>query len=278
MHRWLRGGVKPAVDTVLVIASVATALTPPEFTHRHLPDEPDANRCFGRDDSSPVTAQANAMLEKIARVQPEALVDIHNTTGINPPYGVGHGLSTAQLALTHIFASRYMRSELSMATLMEAALPICPSVAIECGRRGDPDADAVAWSGLEAFLHKTELELHALPPEPMQILEQPHRVIVRPEVELRYGDAPIAGALTIQDRIDLHNFHELPAGSRLGWFTGDALPLIALGDRAQDVADDLFELRGAELRTRRRFVPVMVTLDATIARQDCLFYAMLASG
>lgn len=278
VQTWLRAGEPPAVDTVLVVASVKTALTPPSFSHRRLPGQPDANRCFRPPFLGEVGRTAEELLQRLRRLAPQALIDLHNTTGANPAYGVGVQVDAPSLALTSLFAPRYMHSDLTMNALMEVGAEICPTVTIECGRAGDPLADEIARAGLSRFLGAPSLRLHEGASEPVEVLEQPHRVVIRPEVDLRFGPAPTdLPMLTIDPALESYNFRTLPAGTRVGWFSGPEIPLEAQGAEGTDRAGELFELRGGVLRTARSMVPVMVTLDPVIARQDCLFYAMLGA-
>ena len=94
---WLRSGVEPAVDTVFFIGSVAAALEPPGFAHRTLFGERDLNRCFLPPFQGPEGELAREVLARIRALRPEALVDLHNTTGHTPPYGVGPRSDAARL-------------------------------------------------------------------------------------------------------------------------------------------------------------------------------------
>jgi hypothetical protein len=41
-----------------------------------------------------------------------------------------------------------------------------------------------------------------------------------------------------------------------------------------DRAAEYFERRGGDLVARRAFMPIMITVDAEIAKGDCLFYVV----
>jgi hypothetical protein len=51
-------------------------------------------------------------------------------------------------------------------------------------------------------------------------------------------------------------------------------PLLVLDEDGRDVTEGYFEIRGGELRTRRRVTPSMLTLNEQVIRQDCLCYLM----
>jgi hypothetical protein len=204
----------------------------------------------------------------------EALVDLHNNTGHNPAYGVGKGTDAARLNLTALFAERYVDYDLVLGALIEATADDFPSVAIECGRAGDPAADALAREGLARYLCAERLETRQIRAAHMEVLQSPVRVAVRPGLRLAFGDRPVPGAdLTLLADIDRHNFQPLLPGAPVGFLAADApWPLDARGADGEDVSRNVFELVDGLLRTRRGVVPIMMTTDPAVAVADCLFY------
>ncbi len=280
MHAWLRSEREPEVDTVLYIGSVAAALAAPGFAHRALPGERDANRCYGvfADDlQGRIARDFTALFGQEAF---EAVIDIHNNTGHNPAYAIGYGVDAARLNLANLFADWFVDSDLCMHTLVEMTEQRCPSISVECGRAGDPAADAAALAGLDRFLHLSDLGLTGPMPRHLQILHHPRRVCLRPQLSVVFADAPAATAgLTLRNDLDRHNFQALDAGTLLGWVQpGQALPLSARGAADVELAQDLFVVSAGELRTLCPMIPIMMTSNADIARSDCLFYAMDSSG
>ena len=273
LHQWLREDAVPAVDTWLVFASIEAALAPPGFAHRMLPGRPDLNRCFLGPFETAEGRLAEDILRTLRDAHPEAVLDIHNNTGHNPPYGVGVEPTREALWLTGLFGTRFVWSHLQLGALMEAITDI-PSVTIEVGRSGDPAADAVAHAGLGRFL---ELE-HLFEPDAVedpQILVMPMRARLRPGTSLEISDAPVLGThLTIQADLDRHNFEVVAADTAIGWSDGDALPLELIDETGRDRATDFFQLSGGQLRTRRPMIPIMITTDVAAAAGDCLFYVV----
>jgi hypothetical protein len=171
-----------------------------------------------------------------------------------------------------LFGERFVQSDLRLGTLGEALEAELPCVTIECGRAGDPVADAAALAGLGAFLGRERLP--ACAERPMTILHRPLRVALRPGVSVAFADAPDPRAdLTLAADVDRHNFERLPAGSAIGWLRpGRPWPLDARGADAREVSRELFAADGGCLRTRREGVPIMMTTSPAIAAADCLFY------
>ncbi len=203
------------------------------------------------------------------------MVDLHNNTGHNPAYGVAFQVGHAEQSLVSLFAERIVHTPIELGTIVEATIPHFPSVTIECGRAGDPAADEVAWSGLRSFLDWGQIDFKR-PIVPLQLLESPVRVCVRPGTELAFGDAASAGAsLTVSSSIDRHNFERMRPGSLIGWVSeGTGWPIEAIGVNGSECSRQFFELDSGILRTRREFIPIMMTTNRVIAESDCLFYAV----
>jgi hypothetical protein len=274
MHRWLRAGGRPATNALLFIACVDTALEEPHFSYRQLPDRRDFNRCFNQPSIDVESVLAKDVLSVILAAEPECLVDLHNNTGHNPAYGVAVRLGEAELGLVALFADRVVHAPLALGTLVEATVADFPSVTIECGLAGAPEADDVAHMGLTTYLSQDDLELRA-PDRPMRVLDEPVRVCVASDVSLAFADAADPSArLTISADIDRHNFENLVAGAPIGWVKpGTAWPLDARRPDGMECSRDMFRVRGDVLETRLDFIPIMMTTKPEIAKSDCLFYA-----
>jgi hypothetical protein len=274
LHHWLRQGERPAVDALFVIGAVEAALAPPGFAQRMLAGRRDLNRCFRAPFEGPDGERAAALLGAIEAARPEALVDLHNTTGHTPPYGVGPSADATQLALVALFAERFLQSGLRLGALVEATDSWCPSVTIECGRAGDPAADAVAREGLGRYLRAERLETGA--GAGVQVLSDPVRVEMSRGARVTYGDGPEPPFdLTVARDVDRHNFETLASGAPIGWLGGsDRWPVVARGSDGREISHELFAAEGGVLRARRPLVPIMMTTDAGIAASDCLFYVV----
>jgi hypothetical protein len=276
VHSWLETGHEPAVNALIFVAATRTALTPPGFTHRFLPGRNDLNRCW----FPPFDGRAGAFAREVLRLfresNAESLVDLHNNTGHNPPYGVGPAAGAAELSLVSFFAERFVHSPLRLGTLVEATRDDFPSVTVECGCSGDPVADASALAGLEAYLAEERLERRRSRAKRIEVFVDPVRVYVRDGVELAFGDGPVAGAdFTVAGDVDRHNFEHLEPGVTIGWLGASGVwPIEALGEKGHDLSRDLFDERDGVLETRQSLIPIMMTSDRSNALADCLFYVV----
>jgi len=263
---------------IFFIGAVETALTEPRFSHRALPGHRDGNRCWFSPWDTAQGRVAHQALDEILRAKPECLVDLHNNTGHNPAYGVAFRVGHAERSLVSLFADRIVHTPIELGTLVEATIPHFPSVTIECGRAGDPAADAAAWNGIQRYLDWDNIDF-TRPFRTLTLLETPIRVCVAPSVELAFGDSAVPGAaLTISADIDRHNFERLEARSAIGWLASGAdWPIEAIGIDGKECSRDLFDIESGIVRTRKDFIPIMMTTSRVIAKSDCLFYAVQRS-
>lgn len=274
IRNWLATGNVPAVNTLLLIGAVRTALIPPGFAHRFLPGRVDLNRCWFPPHTGRAGAFAGEVLRLFEQAGPESLIDLHNNTGHNPPYGVSPRVGPQELSLVAYFADRVVHSPLRLGTLVEATQADFPSVTIECGRSGDSIADATALAGLERYLHDHRAEHLAASPPSMEILSNPQRVTVRDGVDLAFGEGPVTNAeFTVARDIDRHNFERLEPNVAIGWLAAGAdWPIEVIGSDGRDISRELFSLREGALETRRAVTPIMMTTNHRNALDDCLFY------
>lgn len=275
IHGWLRDGAIPAVDVRILIASIDAALAPPGFAHRMLPGRQDLNRCFLPPFEGEGGALAREALERLRVAAPEALVDLHNNTGHNPPYGVGPATTPTLLSLTALFGKHFVHSDLRLGALVEATQHDFPSVTIECGRAGDAAADAVARAGLDHFLGEAHVVDYAGSGAAMEVLERPVRVSVSAGTSVAFAEGRQPGVdLTVTGDVDRHNFERVAAGTHIGWVREGTWPLEARDAAGRDRSRELFVIRDGFLEARRDFIPIMMTTDATVALADCLFYVV----
>jgi hypothetical protein len=273
VHALLRDPEPPAVDILCFVGAVGAACAPPAFTHRALPGHRDLNRCFRAPFDGEEGAVAREALAAIECARPEALVDLHNNTGHNPAYAIGVHATTGHLALASVFATRFIHTTLRLGSLMEGFAADIPAITVECGRAGGATADAFARDRLARLVGLSVLP-SASPA--MHIYVDPVRVTLRRGATVAFDETPhVECDLTLRGDVDRHNFMRLEAGTRIGWVAREApLPLEARGAEGDDVAAELFEVRGGELVATRSFVPVMMTTNPDVAAADCLFYVV----
>jgi hypothetical protein len=274
LHRFLGSGQQPATNVMALVASVDAALAPPGFAHRMLPGRRDLNRCFADAADDRDARLAQAILADLRSARPEALVDLHNTSGLGPDYGVGTRAQAPQLALVSLFSGYHVLTDIRLGTLMEAAEDDWPTVTIECGGARDPRSDEIAFAGLTRYLCAPSLFGARDAGAAVSVLRHPVRVRLADGNEVAYAGDPAAGhALTLRRDIDRFNSSLLPVSEPIGWCAGIEA-VTARDGRGVELRDQLLVVRAGRLHARRPLRLFMATTDARIAAEDCLFYAV----
>lgn len=275
LHAWLRSGARPAVDLVALVGTVQTALTVPHFSHRTLPARRDLNRSFRPPFLGLEGQVASELLRRLRELRPEALIDLHNTSGAGPAYGVTTRLDARHEALTAFFARRLIYTRLRLGALVEATEEDFPTVTVECGGVGDTRSDEIALEGLTRYAAADPLFDEDARPL-MSVLRDPIRVELRQGARIAYGPEPVEDVdLTLCADLERHNFGLLNTGELLGWL-GPAGPdaLVARDADGRDRTSELFEAHEGCLRVARPLEPLMVTTNLRVAMSDCLFYVV----
>ena len=271
LHRWLRSGQRPAVNVVCVVASVMAALEPPLFSHRMLPRARDLNRCFRPPFDDAQGALAEEILEILRLHHPEAVVDLHNTSGSGPSFGVCTHMDRQHDALVSLFTQRLIVSDLDLGALMEISDDRVPTVTVEVGGRLDEQAHELAYEGMcRYFLADTVLDQG----------DTDWGLELNDNVTLTYADQPNPSYdITLKTDIEHHNFGTVPGDTLLGWATGPERSLFsALDAGGRCAVTRLVRIEDGKLYPAQPLKLFMITNNAAIAYSDCLFYAVADDG
>jgi hypothetical protein len=280
LWRWLREGERPAVNLVCIVASVTAALTEPLFTHRMLPRARDLNRCFRPPFDDAQGRLAEEILELLRLHRPEAVVDMHNTSGSGPSFAVCTFPDRQHDALAALFTGRLIISHLDLGALMEISDHRCPTVTIEVGGRLDDAAHRCAYEGFCRYAAVEDVFAAGVRDRGLERLADPVRLELRDGVSLTYAPRPCAGHdITLRPDIEHHNFGSVGPDVVLGWAGGVASRLFRAVDAAGSCAvDRLVRIENGELRPAQPLKLFMITTNAGIAQSDCLFYAVADDG
>lgn len=273
LHRLLREGHRPAVDLLCAIVNVPAALHEPPV--RALPNFRDQNRTFCDSIDDEPGRIARALIALLTEHQPEVVLDLHNTSGSGPAYGVAMADDPVHRAVSGLFGKHMMRTGLKLGTLLEGASALCPVVTVECGGLHQPQAHEVAYAGLRRYGDGQALEPGT---NPVEVHYHPARVEIAQGGRIAYAPSPEPGAdLTLRPDFDSHNFRTLPANYPVAWLGPRGMSGLRVRDEDEgDRTRDFFTQDGNLLRARVPLKPLMVTTDAAIAASDCLFYAVRA--
>jgi hypothetical protein len=272
VHHWLLNGRKPAMDVVVILGAVEAALAEPLFFHRQMPGKRDLNRCFNPPYKDNQGLLAQSILRHIRELQPEAVVDMHNTSGSSAAFGVTVGDSTEQRSLVNLFADRQIITDLRLGSLMEQDCG-CPIVTIEAGGSLDEASEVVARQGLENYFMAEDLFVET-DPSTVSTFRHPLRLELCAHSRIDYADRSLHDHdITMRWDIEQFNFVPLATHEMLGWLNGDGLSHLMIGsDYNPHQVEEFFRIEDGKFYPTRSMHLFMATTRPDIAASDCLFY------
>ncbi len=271
----LKNQLKPAVDMHCFIPSVEAAKQAPGFFYRTLPDQRDFNRSFKPPfDADEQGLLALELIQCLQAIAPECLLDIHNTSGSGPAFGVTTFMDDRHNALVSLFTHRMIVTELRLGSLMEISEAFLPTVTIECGGALDSESTKIAIEGLQRyFMHDDVLsERHEL--LDMEFFTNPIRLELIEGNEISYSDHHmVSRGVALFPDIENYNFGFVDPSCQLGIVRGDMSSILtAVDNEGNECMGHYFAVRDGRLYPKIKLKLFMVTTSATIARDDCLFY------
>ena len=278
IHRWLKQKIKPVVNIRFIICNVEAAQLSPEFSHRYLHFGQDLNRFFASEnDKTAIAKRARKIANVVNEVEPEAVVDLHNTSGISPAFGVAIDGSEQALDLISLFTNKVILTGLRVGAIMEQNFA-APIVTIECGGAGQIQSHQLAYEGLIKYVSDDNIfDRHA---SSVDIHEHPCRIELLPQSTVAFGHNHLPTAdITLRADAEYLNNQLTPAGEFIGWYEGEAetLPLTAKNEQGTEQLNSMFSLQNGCIFTKQSIQIFMATTDPDIASKDCLFYATLES-
>ncbi|PLW82347.1 succinylglutamate desuccinylase [Kineobactrum sediminis] len=276
LFRWLKSDRQAAANTVCIVASVEAALASPCFSQRMLPGSRDLNRCFRPPFEGDQGRLAREILEILRLYHPEAVVDMHNTSGSGPAFGVCTHMDRQHDALVSLFTRRMIVTRLNLGALMEISEHNYPTVTVEVGGRLDECAHELAWTGLCEYLQRPRVLAGDEADWGVELLRNPIRLELNPGIGLAYSEYPEPTfPVVLRPDIEHLNFGVVQPEVPLGWVNDELHTLF----RAQDASGRCAVSRLLRVEEGRLFpaAPLklfMITTNAAIARSDCLFYAI----
>lgn len=276
LFRWLKSGRQPAVNTLCIVASVGAALAAPVFSQRMLPGSRDLNRCFRPPFDDEQGRLAEEILEILRLHHPEAVVDMHNTSGTGPAFGVCTHMDRQHDALVSLFTRRMIVTRLNLGALMEISEHSYPTVTVEVGGRLDDCAHELAWSGLCEYLERPLVLAGDETDWGLELLRNPIRLELNPGIELTYAEqADPAFPVVLRPDIEQLNFGVVQPDVPLGWVNGELRSLFWAQDaNGRCAVGRLLRVEAGRLFPAAPLKLFMITTNAAIARSDCLLYAI----
>ena len=278
IHRYLRDriqrdGYRPRTDLCFFVAGVQNALVPPLFSQRQKAGDRDLNRCFLSPHGDGPGEIAAQILDCIAKLKPEAVIDIHNTSGAGPAFSVCSRFNRRHLALTELFTHRMVVTDLVLGALIDMTREDMPVVTIECGGSEAEEAHEIAYRGLERVGDQVDLfEIRSGTDVDLYI--HPVRLELVPGTRICYGHENSADCdLVLPPDIDRRNFGMVTPDIMLAWVNNPGC-LRLKSAAGYSAIDDYFRIRNGRLYSAHPLKLFMVTTRPAIALSDCLLYAV----
>ncbi len=269
---WLKSNAVPATNIRIIICNPEAAKTKPKFTHRYIDNDKDLNRYFhaNNSDQSEMANRARQICKAIHQVKPEAILDLHNTSGNSPAFAVAVREDNKTKDIVSLFTQKLILSGLKVGAIMENDFA-CPIATIECGGASEIESHQVAIEGLTAFFSKPNLFVNQTN---VKVYYHPISVRLFDEVSVGFAQHQLPTTdITLRADIETLNQQRTPAGEFLGWC--DDLPsvlLTAIDDNGNNQIDELFEVKNGRIFSKQNLHLFMVTTSVEIATNDCLFY------
>ncbi len=289
IHRWLKEYNKinshllmPSTNMRFIICSIEAAKSLPLLSTRYVINGKDLNRCFNnntvngesKQDKQGFYQRADLIAQAIKTVKPEAIIDLHNTSGLGPAFAVSTENNEDTVSLTSLFCSTMILSHLSLGALMEQSFG-CPNITIECGGSSDEQAHEIAFEGINRFCSSEFID-DCHHNNPVEIIHTPLRLQLKSGVELSYADNNNqANGVILRNNLEQFNYGIAQRGQSFGWLNDSGLESLELIDAEQeDVITDYFTVLNHELICATNIRVFMATPNKEIAKSDCIFYVI----
>lgn len=275
-HLWLRSPSVPATNLRIIICNPEAARTKPIFTNRFVGKDKDLNRFFKapETDKSEVAERARQITHSVNEVSPEAVLDLHNTSGASPAFGVAISDDENTLDLVSLFTNKTILTGLHVGAIMEMDFN-CPIATIECGGASEIYSHQVATDGLHEFFSRRNIfDRHA---NRVQVHRHPIRVELVGDASVGFSHHRLPTTdITLRADVEQLNRQHTPKGEFLGWYDkAESLPLKAIDELGNEQITQLIEFKDGCLFAKQNLQLFMVTTTTEIATNDCLFYATL---
>ena len=273
LHRFLKEKITPAVNMRFIVCNIEAAQLLPEFSRRYLHFGEDLNRFFTQTkDNTAIIERAKLIKQAIKAVTPEAVVDLHNTSGSSPAFGVAIHNTDQTLDLISLFTNKVILTGLRVGAIMEQYFA-APIVTIECGGAEQIQSHQLAYLGLKKFSGAVNIfDRHA---SQVDIHQHPCRVELLPNVSVAFGHNHLPTAdVTLRADAEQLNNQLTPKGEFIGWYEEEGgLPFTAKNEQGIEQVNAMFRLQNGCIFTKQSLQVFMVTKDIDIVTNDCLFYA-----
>jgi len=282
LHQWLTelasGSLSSQTNLRIIIGSVEAAQQAPFFSHRYLNGGTDINRCFTKcekkDHNSDYFHRAQLIKQAIEEVNPEAIIDLHNTSGTGPAFAVSTHNTPKHLALSALFCDTMIISHIHIGALMECEFS-GQIITVECGGCNDLHAHETAFNGIKKFTSVVDIN-HNPNTHPVSVIYKPLRLRLNAGVTLNYAPSNNHSAdVVLKATIEKYNYHIIPKNTEIGWLNQQSDEMFLLiNEYDHNIFNDYFRVQNNTLICATDLKFFMATTNKEIALNDCLLYVV----
>ncbi len=279
LHRWLTTrdkSIQPQTNLRFIMCSVEAASKSPLFTRRFIKGSKDINRCFGQIEQKHQGCYERAkLIEKAIRdVNPEMVIDLHNTYSPCLTFSISSVITIETLSLASFFCQTLILSNLHLGSLMEQEFA-CPFITVECGGSLDEQAHEVAFAGISHIANYENIG-YINQEKNVEVIYRPLRLQTKKNIDLSYAehDEGYSG-VTLKNNIEYFNFGGANQNEMIGWIDGNGMENLQLLDKdGNNLISEYFYTRENQLVCKQNLRIFKATTNKQAALNDCLFYVV----
>lgn len=299
LNYYLNNNIKPAVNICFFIGATSSAILEPYFSNRYVENGIDFNRCFRKNYNNLIISNLSdkhkkyinytkSFVEFIKILQPEAILDIHNTTSPGEAFGVSIKDTLYHRRLINFFSNKLVISNIRLGSLMELDINNIPIVTIECGGANDINSQKVAYFGIEQYCENQDLWLnldksisnlnkldYIKDINNFKIYKNPIRLEYISTGQISFSDTPDSNSdLTILNSFSNNNFSDLKKGQVFAYINNLNKLRAYTDNPEQNYINEYFTLdkNNNVLIVKQDITVFMLTDNPNISKNDCICY------
>jgi len=217
------------------------------------------------------------VMDKITQEDLFAAIDLHNNTGLNPPYGCISVVNEKNKYLSSFFNHIAMVFQSPKGVSTMAFDNICPAITLECSTPGNVPAIKRAFELIDDLMHMDHFPEKALPAHDLQLVKNSATVKINTDVTFCFEDDEYSDTLgydlILVNSFDHHNFTMLKEGEIFA-YSKVTKPLLVTSPEGDDISDEVIQNINGKISLKKAFMPAMISMDKKIVLQDCLCYLL----
>ncbi|MCT4640792.1 MAG: M14 family metallopeptidase [Bacteriovoracaceae bacterium] len=256
---------RPPRDLIIFVGNIeATSLG-----KRVASDDVDFNRVWCKGDTK-YHQVTNDVIEYLKNKNLFASIDIHNNTGANPFYGCINVRSGKFYHLAALFQKKVVYFTEPDGVNSLCFSKICPSITIEAGKSGFPEATVAVYNYVKKVLHLDELR-DDYGCDEITLYHTVATIKVNKNRDITVSDED--KELKINPAIEKFNFVPMLKGQLIAK-SMNKNDLCVISDEGDDVTSNYLIYHDDCYRVKEMFIPSMLTTNIEVMKKDCLGYVM----